>query len=150
MQIVKACTAREPRDGHSPGALPQEGWGHTFLPGPAAWRRCGCRKCLPPTLERPACPTRPRSSRGLTGRAQELRGAGGCPQLPLSSSLRIQHRNDTSAHFTGGNVSRSSLSRSLEENSTRTLANILREEELWKAGGQSFLYKQNKTNLFRR
>lgn len=43
--------------------------------------------------------------RGLTGRVQELRGAGGCPQLPLSSSLRIQHRDDTSAHFTGGNVS---------------------------------------------
>lgn len=34
MQIVKACTAREPRDGHSLGALPQEGYCHAFLPGP--------------------------------------------------------------------------------------------------------------------
>lgn len=75
MQIVKACTARAPCDGHSPGAPPQEGYAHTFLPGPEVpGGRAGvCKRPRPPQLGDPAGPG----------------GAGAGPWLGMGSGAQV-------------------------------------------------------------
>lgn len=151
MQIVKASTAWEPWDGHSPGALPLEGCGCAFFPGPEplegeqALRNVHTVRIL---LRQPgSSSSAPRAwcrVAGGQGAGQVLSSPLGGLYFPVSSSVVWKRHHCTSQPqwHVFSPLHRHHVRNTVCEGSMWPLSNILYERAT-KTCGEPFLYKAN-------